>query len=51
MEYCKIRDEIMKGKMMVEYIETEINEELFLNSLDDLEDSDDGDDGDDIKED
>lgn len=50
-EYCKIRDEIMKGKMMVEYIETEINEELFLNSLDDLEDSDDGDDGDDIKED
>ncbi|MFL0196093.1 hypothetical protein ACJDU8_11020 [Clostridium sp. WILCCON 0269] len=48
-EYCKMRAEIIKGKMLVQYMETEINEELFLNSLDDLNSDDDIDDNDDIK--
>lgn len=39
-EYCKMKSEIMKGKMLSQYIETEINEELFLNNLDELEDLD-----------
>ncbi len=50
-EYCKMRSEVIKEKMLIQYIETEINEELFLNGLDDLEDSDGSDDSDDIKED
>lgn len=38
MDYCELRSEIIKGKIKMEYIENEINEELFLNDLDDDDD-------------
>ncbi|MBP2032432.1 hypothetical protein J2Z42_001097 [Clostridium algifaecis] len=34
MDYCELHSEIIKGKIKMEYIENEINEELFLNDLD-----------------
>lgn len=36
-QYCKMRTEIVKKKMKFEYIETEIDEELFLDSLDEID--------------
>ena len=37
-QYCKMRTEIIRGKMKAQYMETEIDEELFLNNLDTIYD-------------
>lgn len=34
--YCKLRSEIIRGKIKMEYMENEIDEELYLNEIDDL---------------
>ncbi|AZV55354.1 MULTISPECIES: hypothetical protein [Clostridium] len=40
-EYCKLTTEVIKEKMQIKYVETEIDEELFLNNLDDMDEDDD----------
>ncbi|OAA86754.1 hypothetical protein [Clostridium ljungdahlii] len=40
-EYCKLTTEVIKEKMQIKYVETEIDEELFLNDLDDMDEDDD----------
>lgn len=40
-EYCKITTEVIKRKMQIKYVETEIDDELFLNDLDNLNEEDD----------
>ncbi|MBV4418365.1 hypothetical protein KM800_03335 [Clostridium tyrobutyricum] len=40
--YCRIRSELIKGKIKMEYMENEIDEELYLNEIDeDLNEDDD----------
>jgi len=40
--YCRIRSELIKGKIKMEYMENEIDEELYLNEIDeDLDEDDD----------
>lgn len=34
LDYCKIKSQIIECRMQAEYIQTEIDEELFLNNID-----------------
>ncbi|WP_446898355.1 hypothetical protein ACSVC9_00020 [Clostridium sp. LBM24168] len=36
MDYCELRSELIQGKIKMQYIEDEIDEELFMENLDEL---------------
>lgn len=40
-DYCSLHSRLVKDKIKTEYMENEINEELFLNNLDELYEEDD----------
>jgi hypothetical protein len=41
MNYCELRSELIQGKVKMEYIENEIDEELFIDNLDEIDENDD----------
>lgn len=43
MDYCELHSELVRGKVKMEYIKNEIDEELFMDNLDELYEEEDED--------